>query len=77
MNMAALVADMWEEALRETPAVTHDWLVETVTGLHRRSYRDRLDDLPRNCFGEVIPRIVTVRRNLRRLGTPRYPRLPA
>lgn len=35
------------------------------------TYRARLDRLRRNYYGEIIPRAVAVRRNLRMLGSVR------
>lgn len=73
MNISSLVAAAWEQALRESPNP-----LDTDVFGPRRTYRERLDLLPRNVYGELIPRIVTVRGNIRRLGKPRRaPRLPA
>lgn len=66
-NLATIVADAWETELRESPTpFGGEFLLEAIGG-PRRTYRERLDAQPRNYFGELIPRIVTVRRNLRRL----------
>lgn len=71
----ALVAEIWDAALRETPdPLSCDLFADG----RRLSYRQRLDRQPINFHGAIIPRIVTVRRNLRALGKPkRAPRLPA
>lgn len=78
VNLADVVADAWDQVLRETPdSFTSDALKELL-GAPMSSYRARLDRQPRNFRGDLIPRIVTVRRNLRRLGKPaRALRLPA
>lgn len=67
-NIAQLICDAWEQAERESPdPLRIPWFEDLLFG-RRRSYRDRLDAQPVNCYGESIPRIVTVRWNLRRLG---------
>jgi hypothetical protein len=75
---ASQVAQIWEQVMRETPSpFAHDWF-SAFFGGPRLSYREQLDRQPTNAYGELIPRIVTVRRNLRALGNPRRaPRLPA
>jgi hypothetical protein len=65
-SLGQWVVDAWEETLRETPDHSGEWLFERLTG-ERSTYRERLDRQPYNWYGELIPRIVTVRRNLRRL----------
>jgi hypothetical protein len=65
-SLAALVAETFEAMLRETPDV-----FDASDVFEQRTYRERLDRQWRNGYGELIPRIVTVRRNLRRLGTVR------
>jgi hypothetical protein len=76
-NIAAIVADAWEEELRTGPDPMHgSWLGEML-GMPRRTYRERLHEQKYNMYGELIPRIVTVRRNLRMLGRPLHPpRIP-
>ena len=75
-NYGRLIAEAWDLALVESPSPWDD-IRELLLG-GRVSYRERLDRQPRNVHGDLIPRIVTVRRNLRRLGKPRHaPRLPA
>ena len=79
MISAGMVARVWQETLRETPCVWQDMvpLLATRLGMPRMSYRDRLTRRRRNAAGEVIPQIVLVRANLRRLGKPRVPpRIP-
>jgi hypothetical protein len=72
-----LVARVWEQELRESPAFDREAVLDLFGG-PQRSYRERLDRQHRNHYGDLIPRIVTVRRNLRALGKPvRPPRLPA
>lgn len=78
-SLASRVADAWETELRESPG-PWDGIVDRVFGFGRPtlSYRATLDRQPKNCFGDLIPRIVTVRRNIRLLGKPRRrPQLPA
>lgn len=71
-RVAHVVARVWDEVMRDSPAP--DW--EAYSG--GRTYRERLDAPKRNWSGDVIPRIVLVRWNLRRMGKPRRaPRLPA
>ena len=76
-SIAEVVAEAWAVAMRECPnpfATTDQFF--TWERL-RRSYREQLDEQPRNVYGDLIPRIVTVRRNLWKLGKPRRaPRLP-
>jgi hypothetical protein len=76
--MARSVADMvvgaWEQALRETPAMSFESEWFPIRRISRRAWLDRQ---PRNVYGEVIPRITIVRNNIRRLGKPKIaPRLP-
>jgi hypothetical protein len=72
IHIADIVAKAWATAIRDTPAA--DW--SEFLG-PRRTYRERLDMARRNIYGDVIPRIVLVRRNLSLLGKPRRaPRLP-
>jgi len=67
-NLASIVAEAWESTLRETP---NPFFTESDV-FSRRSYRERLDRIRKNAYGDLIPRIVTVRRNLRfRLGAVR------
>lgn len=66
-DMSQIIADAWESVLRETPDPFRDsWIDEEFGLIPRRTYQQRLDAQPVNFFGEPIPRIVTVRRNLRR-----------
>lgn len=66
-NLGRLMADLWEQELRETPDPFDgsDILFRMMTGAPPLSYREQLDRRQHNCYGELIPRIVTVRRNLR------------
>ncbi len=86
-NLGALIARVWgevqEEYLRETEPAGRwfdDVFAEMLYGGRRqRTYRERLDRVQRNHYGEVIPRIVTVRRNIREFrwsNPPCKPRLP-
>lgn len=74
-NMGNLVAAAWESVLRETPDPFREgnrMLYFDGCGRHSRpSYRHELDRIRVNCYGELIPRIVTVRHNLRLLGNIR------
>lgn len=66
-----VVAEAWEQTLDETPDVFASDILYALFMGKRILYRDYLDKQPRNWKGELIPRIVTVRRNLRRLGNIR------
>jgi hypothetical protein len=71
-NIAQFIADEWERYLGEMPDPWRNpssW--ENLFGSQIMSYRDKLDWQPLNYRGERIPRIVTVRRHLRRLGDNR------
>ncbi len=75
-NVGEMVSAAWEEALRESPDPFDAGDIFRFGS--RLTYRERLDRVPRNCYGEIIPRIVLVRRNLRQLTRPVHPpRLPA
>lgn len=73
-SLAQLVVEAWERTLEETPdPFLNAWWIDGS----RLTYREELDRQPVNYKGQLIPRIVTVRRNLRALGKPhRPPRLP-
>lgn len=80
MISADQIARVWQQSLQETPDpfwqgspfITH------LMGGPRMTYREQLDRPKLNYRGEVIPQIVLVRANLRRLGKPRVPpRIPA
>jgi hypothetical protein len=72
--IAARVIAAWDQAMEEEspdPFLNGSWFGEPKT------YRERLDAQPMNYRGRLIPRIVTVRNNLRRLGKPKNrPSLP-
>lgn len=70
-NLGDIVARVWEEVLRETedPFLAIGGFCNIFE--NRTLYRTHLDRVKINAYGEVIPRIVTVRRNLRRLGNIR------
>lgn len=73
-NLSQLVADTWDEELREGPdpfRTSGEWLFERLGGTPRLSYRARLDRPVVNVYGDTVRRIVTVRRNLRALGPTR------
>lgn len=73
LSLGAICANVWEQVLREEPAGWFHWWVPEL-GM---TYREWLMRPKRNAFGEVIPQIAIVRKNLRRLGrAPRAPRLP-
>ena len=75
-NLGEMVSAAWEEVLRESPDPFDAGDIFVVGS--RRTYRERLDCAQRNCYGEIISRIVIVRRNLRQLKRPVHPpRLPA
>ena len=77
-NLGQIAADAWETALRESPDPFETTVFDEMFGFPRRTYRELLDRPLHNCYKELIPRIVIVRGNLRRLGKPpRIPRLPA
>lgn len=61
-HLSQIIAAAWEEQLRETPDPFNN---PDLFGGPRLTYRERLDQQPINCFGQLIPRIVTVRRNIR------------
>lgn len=71
------VFDVWTQVARETPSdLWEDSILYQILGVGRRpSYREDLDRPRLNMFGDVIPRIVLVRNNIRRLGRSR-PNLP-
>lgn len=71
-NLGRIVAEVWEETLRESPNPFDTCgIFNVILGLPVLSYRERLDRQPYNIFGNLIPRIVTVRRHLRQLGNIR------
>lgn len=81
-GLGALVTDVWSEVVErerhDAPDIWRSDVLLEMLGGPRLSYRERLDRQPVNALGRVIPRIVTVRRNLTRLGRPSVaPRLPA
>lgn len=57
-----MVADAWEAVMRETP---HTFFFGLLDRDDPRTYRERLDEQPKNHYGDVIPRIVIVRNHLR------------
>ena len=72
-NLGPFIAAVWEQLMHEMPDLldeASERLYDDLSG-HRKPYRYWLDRQPRNTFGELIPRIVTVRHNLRRLGNIR------
>lgn len=74
MSLVETVIGALKKALLEAPAHT-SW--ERFLGGRSLSYRERLDRQPVNVYGDPIPRITTVRRNLRMLRKPQQrPRLP-
>lgn len=67
-NMARLLSEAWDREIRETPdPFRHDNVFTGRFNAPMPTYRERLDEQPRNFYGDLIPRIVTVRRNLRRV----------
>lgn len=80
-NLGVMLVDIWETMLRETedPFADSAGVLSALLGGPQKSYRDVLDRTRINHFGEVIPRIATVRRNIRfTLADPKLPasRLP-
>lgn len=72
LNMGQIAAEVWEWMIRVTPDPYMDsYLYYALTGEPRPSYRALLDKQPRNYYGELIPRIDTVRLNLLRLRNTR------
>lgn len=76
LNTGQILADELERSLRESPdPFSNAHIFDEMLGLPRMSYRDRLDEQPVNCYGQLIPRIVTIRRNARMYGfTPKNKR---
>lgn len=70
-NLAQLVAEAWQWECENAPCHNGEWLYYQLTREPLPSYRERLDRQPRNCYGELIPRIRTVQYNLIRLGNIR------
>jgi len=70
-SLATMVAAAWETCLRESPDPfsESDWIF--FPPQQRPSYRERLDRLRKNVYGEVITRRTVVRRNLQLLGPVR------
>ena len=60
-SCADIVARAWEQTMRESPAIEFGAFLWG----QQPTYRERLDKQPKNWHGELIPRIVTVRRHLR------------
>lgn len=70
-SIARIVAEAWEDALNEAPDPFSSTDLFYMLGGRRWSYRERLDVQPKNWKQQPIPRIATVRRNLRALGNTR------
>lgn len=73
-NIGNLVSQMWNEIIEETPDPFRNsmhYLYNHLTGIKGPTYQQRLDTIPVNFYGRPIPRIVTIRRNLQRLGNIR------
>lgn len=70
-NLGRLIVEAWETEMLESPAPFIGERFMELFGGPRHSYRYWLDKQPRNFRGDLIPRIVTVRRNLRALGNIR------
>lgn len=72
-NLSQIVADMWDEMLRENenPLTDSQGLMNALLGFPPMLWRDYLVRVQYNHYGNPIPRIVIVRRNLRRLGNIR------
>lgn len=80
-DIGKLVADAFEHTLRTTEDPfsrdIRDSPLAEFFGVTPYTYRESLDRVKINHFGEPIPRIEIVRQNLRALGKPpRPPRLP-
>lgn len=63
-NVSHLIAQIWEDVVRDSPDPWRN--PSPLNDYGGMSYRERLDWQPLNYYGEKIPRIVTVRNNLRR-----------
>lgn len=74
-SLGDVVARAWQETLAETPSPAYGWWPESG----QPTYQEWIDHQPRNYKGELIPRIITVRRNLSLyMRKPKQaPRLPA
>jgi hypothetical protein len=77
ISVSETVAAAWEQVLSESPDPYDEALLDPFFGGPSLTYRERLHRQRRNVRRELIPRIVTVRRNLAMLGKPRRkPQLP-
>lgn len=77
--MGQIVLEAWEHVLRTTedPLRISGPLYQALNGEKGPTYREHLDRIRVNHFGDRIPRIEIVKRNIKRLGKPqRKPRLP-
>lgn len=72
-NIGQIISDVWDDLMRTTedPFMSGYDIFAHLFGARRRTYREILDRTRRNHYGDVIPRIVTIRRNLMRLGPTR------
>lgn len=77
-NLGDIIAKAWDQELRTSPDPFDTDAFNGMFGLPYRTYQQRLDRQRRNSYGDLIPRIDTVRRNLRLLNDPHLPasRLP-
>lgn len=68
-NISKLVGDAWTEFMRTHPDPFHDdcGLFKKLFGDKMPTYRERLDKIQVNYYGNPIPRITIVRNNLSRL----------
>lgn len=81
-SVALLVTDTFDRVLRTTedPFVVRYGPLAEALGLPRRTYREELDRVRVNVYGDPIPRIALVRNNIAQLygwGPRATPRLPA
>jgi len=63
LNLSRIICEAWEETCRDTPGAFNNPTINFFGP--QWSYRYLLDRQPVNCYGDLIPRIITVRRNLR------------
>ena len=64
-SIGEIVADALEQSFRESPdPFKSGGLFQLLTG-QRLTYRENLDRLPMNCYGQIISRATLIKRNLR------------
>lgn len=70
-NLGQIVADAFEHVLQTTEDPFRSFSFYDLWTGHHTPYRAYLDRQIVNGFGNVVPRIETVKNNLRRLGPTR------